>query len=207
MARPPPGRARSRAASRSAWACAASTAGRSTAQPRRACWMSGGDPADEARAAAAARALAPRDLERDGLRDRRIERAASELAAHPACARRAAGLPAGLRRHAAGRRDRRPRHRHGRLPRGGREALRHGEPRGAGAQAAGRAPRPRRRRGPRRGRGRDRPNATGATRSAPCSPLRRAADAVPLDTTALDADETFRAALDIVRERRGFALP
>ncbi len=161
---------------------------------------SGGDPADEARAAAAARALAPRDLERDGLRDRRIERAASELAAHPAVRaallafqRDYAATPPGavidgrdigtvvcpeadVKLYVTASPEARARRRRD-------ELLARGDAADLAAVAAEIAERDRR-----------------DTERA-CSPLRRAADAVPLDTTALDADETFRAALDIVRER------
>lgn len=44
----------------------------------------GGDPGDEAQAARAARAIGPEDIDRPGLRDEEVGAAASKVAAHPA---------------------------------------------------------------------------------------------------------------------------
>ena len=160
----------------------------------------GGDPADEARAAAAARALAPDDLGRDGLRDQRIGRAASELAAHAAVraallafqrafAREPPGAAidgrdigaivcpeADVKLYVTASLEERARRRRD-------ELAARGAPADLAAVAAEIAERDRR----------DMERAQ--------APLRRAEDAVLLDTTALDPDEALRAALDIARER------
>ena len=58
----------------------------------------GGDPADPKAAEAAARALQPADLERTDLRGPDADGAAAAVAANPGGPRRAAGFPARLRR-------------------------------------------------------------------------------------------------------------
>ena len=83
MAGPPPGRARSRAASRSAWPAPLDSGAIYRAAAARLL-ESGGDPADEAGPQPRPGRSRLATWSGDGLRDRRIERAASELAAHPA---------------------------------------------------------------------------------------------------------------------------
>ena len=162
----------------------------------------GGDPADPAIAEAAARALAPADLGRADLRGPEADRAASLVAAIPAVRTALLDFQRSFGR--------------------ARGAVLDG--RDIGTVIFPEAPaklfvtasveeRARRRWRELTGRGvaadpeavrqdiRDR-DALDAARAA--APLRPADDAVMLDTTALDADAAFAAALAIVRERLGF---
>jgi CMP/dCMP kinase len=163
----------------------------------------GGDPADPAIAEAAARALQPADLDRGDLRGPAADRAASAVAAIP-------GVRAALLdfQREFGR---------------ARGAVLDGRDIGtvifpdAGAKlfvTASVEERGRRRWRELAGRGmaadlatvteelraRDAQDAARAT-----APLRPAADAVTLDTTGLDAEQAFAAALRIVREKLGIA--
>ena len=160
-----------------------------------------GDPRDAAQAEAAARALTPADLDRTDLRSPMADRAASAVAAIPAV--RAALLDF---QRSFGR---------------DRGAVLDGRDIGTGVfpdaavklfVTASVQERARRRCLELRGRGvaadpaqveaeiRDR-DAQDASR--PDAPLKPAADALLLDTTALDAEAAFAAALALVRERLG----
>ena len=164
----------------------------------------GVDPSDGEAAAALATKLDPTTLTDPALRSEAVGRTASIVSAHPAV--RAALLeyqrnfayhpPDGM----VGAGARRPRHRHGGLPAGDGEAVRHRLARGALVPSAART------------RGGRRPGRCGG---GPCdmqarderdsrrsaSPLKPATDAVVLDTSGLDADEAFGAAVSIVRAR------
>ena len=158
-------------------------------------------PGDEARAIAAAKSIDPARFDETALKRYDVGEAASVVSAIPGRARRAVQLPAGVRRSAARRRARRPRHRHRDLPQRRREDIRHRQPRGS-------RPPPRLEL---RGRGeradekailadliardeRDRSRAT--------APLLQAPDAHLLDTSAARHRRGVRAALALVERPR-----
>ncbi len=156
----------------------------------------GEDPADSCAAASAARALDPRlwPIQACGPGARR-----DRLGGCPPCrgARGAARLSAGLRAPQARRRARRARYRHRHLPRSRREAVRHRDARGARTPPFSRAQaewdgghRGRRAADIRRRDERD--------KNRDAAPLRKAEDAVLLDTTNLDIDAAFRAAIELI---------
>ena len=153
-------------------------------------------------AVAAALALDPTSSMKSALKAHAIGEAASRVSAIPEVREALLALPARFRPHAPGRGARRPRHRHGDLPRCRCENLRHRDagsarpPPDAGVE--GRAAMPS-----------TRPTswpiscaATSATCSRAVAPLKPAPDAHLLDTTHLDIDAAFRAAVDIVEAVR-----
>lgn len=172
--------------------------------------QAGGDPADAAAAAAVAEALRPADLARPDLRGEAVSAAASEVSAHP-------GVRAALldfqRRFAAA------------PPDGRSGAVLDG--RDIGTVVCPEAPvklfvtaspeaRARRRHEELLGRGEESIYAHVLTemqardardRDRAVAPLRPATDAVILDTTALDADAAFTAALELVAARTGRVPP
>ena len=157
----------------------------------------GADPADPAAAEAAARALRPADLDRADLRGPPADAAASAVAAIPGGARGPAGFQRGFGR-AARRGAGRARHRHGRVSRRAGETVRHRQPRGA-------RPAPLARNCWRRGVDADLATVTAEVRARDAAdaaraaaPMKPAADATLLDTTELDADQAFAAALALL---------
>ena len=163
-------------------------------------------PADADAALAAANALDPATLDdpksdggqaRRGRLDRREPSAACREALRSPIS---APSPA----QASGAVHRRARHRHGHLPRRRREAVRHRQPRGRarrGAIASSRG-----RHGDDRGRGAGRYQAPRRTRqNRAVAPLRQAEDAYLLDTTNLDIDAAFKAAIALIDAAMGRA--
>ena len=151
-------------------------------------------------AEAAAEALDPETFDETVLKSHAIGEAASVVSAIPEVRAALLGLPARLRARAARRGARRPRHRHGHLPGCRREDLRHRNPggarppAGAGARAGGEVDEADVLADIRRRDERDSKRAA--------APLKPAPDAHLLDTTHLDIDAAFRAAVDIVEAVR-----
>ena len=140
-------------------------------------------PGDEARAIAAAKAIDPARFDEAALKRYEVGEAASVVSAIPERARRAVQVPAGVRRGAARRGARRPRHRHRDLPQRRREDFRHRVAGGARRAAA---------RCELRGRGESADEAAMLAdimrrderdRSRATAPLMQAPDAHLLDTT------------------------
>jgi cytidylate kinase len=202
MGRPPRARARWRAGSPRITACPISTPAFSTAWSPAPCSMPA-SPLDDADAAAAsATSFDDTTIDESRLRGREIGEAASVVAAIPAVRRALIDRQRRFARGGLRSRARRPRHRHGDLPRRHGEALRHrdsGSPRRAPAQGTGGAgARPRRSTA-------FWPISAAATpgdSGRGDAPLKAAEDAVQLDTSALGVEEAFQAALAIVESRK-----
>ena len=199
---------------------AASGKGTLAQEARRALWLSpsrhraalsrGGDgaarcrpPANDERdkAIAAAKTIDPAKFDETALKRYDVGEAASVVSAIPEVRAALFKLPAGLRRGAARRGARRPRHRHRDLPRCRGEDLRHRKSAGAGA-----SPDPGTAREGRKGRrSRGSGGYSGPRRARPVA--RRGApdagqDAHLLDTSALDIEGSFKAALALVERPR-----
>ena len=157
---------------------------------------------DEAAAVRAAQASTSRISTRRACAAARWARRPPSSPRSRRCARRWSDWQRAFARRPRGRGARRPRHRHGDLPGRRREDLRHGAARGARPPPLSRA------RGARRGRDATTtcwPTSASATRAIraaapPRSPPR--ADARLLDTTSLDIEQAFRAAVGFVEAAR-----